>query len=88
MRMSGFLLINPTAVPPVTDYRDRRGHIRWIQQSTLAREDLANFCGFKIPAADVTLKEAALPLGFVSKEGFDLVVDPSKMVRPYVAACG
>jgi hypothetical protein len=37
---------------------------------------------------DVTLKEAALPLGFVSKEGFDLVVDPSKMVRPYVEACG
>jgi len=37
---------------------------------------------------DVTLKEAALPLGFVSKEGFDLVVDPSKMVRPYVAAGG
>jgi fumarate hydratase class II len=34
---------------------------------------------------DLTLKEAALQLGFVSEEEFDLVVDPAKMVRPYVA---
>jgi fumarate hydratase, class II len=34
---------------------------------------------------DLTLKEAALKLGFVSKEVFDRVVDPAKMVRPYVA---
>jgi fumarate hydratase, class II len=35
---------------------------------------------------DLTLKEAALQLGFVSEEEFDRVVDPVKMVRPYVAA--
>jgi fumarate hydratase class II len=35
---------------------------------------------------DLTLKEAALQLGFVSEEEFDRVVDPAKMVRPYVAA--
>ena len=34
---------------------------------------------------DLTLKEAALKLGFVSEEEFDRVVDPVKMVRPYVA---
>src|ERR1700691_6269832 len=34
---------------------------------------------------DLTLKAAALQLGFVSEEEFDRVVDPEKMVRPYVA---
>jgi len=37
---------------------------------------------------DLTLKEAAMQLGFVSSEEFDRVVDPAKMVRPYVAAAG
>jgi fumarate hydratase, class II len=35
---------------------------------------------------DLTLKEAALKLGFVTEAEFDRVVDPRKMVRPYVAA--
>jgi fumarate hydratase, class II len=34
---------------------------------------------------DLTLKEAALKLGFVSEDEFKRVVDPAKMVRPYVA---
>ena len=34
---------------------------------------------------DLTLKEAALKLGFVSEAEFDRIVDPAKMVRPYVA---
>jgi fumarate hydratase class II len=34
---------------------------------------------------DLTLKEAALKLGFVTEEEFDRIVDPAKMVRPYVA---
>jgi fumarate hydratase class II len=34
---------------------------------------------------DLTLRAAALQLGFVSEEEFDRVVDPVKMVRPYVA---
>jgi fumarate hydratase, class II len=34
---------------------------------------------------DLTLKQAALTLGFVTEEEFDRVVDPAKMVRPYVA---
>jgi fumarate hydratase class II len=34
---------------------------------------------------DLTLKEAALKLGFVTEDEFDRVVDPAKMVHPYVA---
>src|SRR5471032_842070 len=34
---------------------------------------------------DLTLKAAALQLGFVSEAEFDRVVDPRKMVKPYVA---
>jgi fumarate hydratase class II len=34
---------------------------------------------------DLTLKEAALKLGLVSSEDYDRIVDPKKMVRPYVA---
>ena len=35
---------------------------------------------------DLTLKQAALQLGFVDEATFDRVVDPAKMVKPYVAA--
>ncbi len=34
---------------------------------------------------DLTLKDAALKLGFVTEEEFDRIVDPAKMVSPYVA---
>jgi fumarate hydratase, class II len=37
---------------------------------------------------DLTLKDAALKLGFVTEELFDRVVDPAKMVKPYVAGNG
>jgi fumarate hydratase, class II len=35
---------------------------------------------------DLTLKAAAVKLGFVTEAEFDRVVDPKKMVKPYVAA--
>jgi fumarate hydratase class II len=35
---------------------------------------------------DLTLKAAALKLGLVTEAEFDRVVDPAKMVKPYVAA--
>ena len=35
---------------------------------------------------DLTLKEAALKLAFVSEDEFNRVVDPAKMVKPYVAS--
>lgn len=34
---------------------------------------------------ELTLKQAALKLGFVTEEEFDRVVDPARMVHPYVA---
>ena len=34
---------------------------------------------------DLTLKQAALKLGFVAEDEFNRVVDPAKMVHPYVA---
>ena len=34
---------------------------------------------------DLTLKEAALKLGFVTQAEFERVVEPRKMVHPYVA---
>jgi fumarate hydratase class II len=37
---------------------------------------------------DLTLKQATLKLGLVTEEEFDRVVDPAKMVRPYVAKVG
>jgi len=37
-------------------------------------------------ANDLTLKDAALKLGFVTEAEFNRVVDPSKMVKPYVAS--
>ena len=33
---------------------------------------------------DLTLKQAALKLGLVTEDEFDRVVDPAKMVHPYV----
>jgi fumarate hydratase, class II len=35
---------------------------------------------------DLTLKQAALLHGFVDEKTFDQIVDPAKMVKPYVAA--
>ena len=34
---------------------------------------------------DLTLKAAALKLGFVTEDEFNRVVDPAQMVKPYVA---
>jgi fumarate hydratase class II len=35
---------------------------------------------------DLTLRDAALALKYVSAEDFDRIIDPSKMVRPYIAS--
>jgi fumarate hydratase class II len=37
---------------------------------------------------DLTLKDAALKLGLISEKEFDRIVDPRKMVKPYVATAG
>lgn len=35
---------------------------------------------------DLSLKDAALKLGYVTSEEFDKIVDPKKMVKPYIAS--
>ena len=37
---------------------------------------------------DLTLRDSALQLGVISAAEFDRIVDPSKMVEPYVASSG
>lgn len=37
---------------------------------------------------ELTLKDAALQLGFVTEAEFDRIVDPVQMVHPYVAKAG
>ena len=43
---------------------------------------MTSACGTGSPSTPAT---TALKLGFVTEELFDRVVDPAKMVRPYVA---
>jgi len=37
---------------------------------------------------DLTLKAAALKLGLVTEDEFDRIVDPAKMVYPYIPKAG
>lgn len=50
--------------------------IGYDKASEIARHALAH---------DLTLKEAAMTLGYVSSDDFDRIVDPVKMVHPYIA---
>ena len=47
--------------------------------------DKAAEIAYHAAAHDSTLREAALALGYVGEAEFDRIVDPQKMVRPYVA---
>ena len=47
--------------------------------------DKASQIAHHADACDLTLKAAALELGFVTEEEFDRIVDPAKMVAPRVA---
>jgi fumarate hydratase, class II len=51
--------------------------IGYDKASTIAHYALDN---------DLSLKQAALKLAFVTEDEFDRVVDPARMVKPYVAA--
>jgi fumarate hydratase, class II len=51
--------------------------IGYDKASTIAHHALDN---------DLTLRAAALQLGFVTAEDFDRIVDPARMVKPYVAS--
>jgi fumarate hydratase, class II len=66
---------------------------RFVRRSLMLVTALAPVIGYDKAAEiahfadehDLTLKEAALKLGHVSEAEYDRIVDPKKMVRPYVA---
>ena len=73
---------------------NRRKIAEYVERSLMLVTALVPVIGYDKAAAiahhamahDQTLKEAALELGFVDEATFDRVVDPEKMVKPYVAA--
>ncbi|HEY7298854.1 MAG TPA: class II fumarate hydratase [Xanthobacteraceae bacterium] len=73
---------------------NRKKIAEYVERSLMLVTALAPVIGYEKAAKiahyaakhDLTLKEAALQLGFVDEETFDRVVDPAKMVKPYVAS--
>jgi hypothetical protein len=90
--------MNPRSdrIAPVRVIADHRRERRDQHQRTLPRACPTAFRSRpKVPSRahhamehDLTLKEAALRLGHVDESTFDRVVDPTKMVKPYVATTG
>ena len=72
---------------------NRRKIKQYVEESLMLVTALAPVIGYDKASQiahyamdnDLTLKAAALQLGFVTEAEFDRVVDPKKMVRPYVA---
>ena len=66
----------------------------YVERSLMLVTALAPVIGYDKASAiahhamerDVSLKAAALQLGFVTETEFDRIVDPRKMVKPYVAS--
>ena len=62
-----------------------------MQVTTLASVigyDKASTIAHQAMERDLSLKKAALQLGYVDEVTFDRMVDPAKMVKPYVATPG
>ena len=72
---------------------NRKRIAEYVERSLMLVTALAPVIGYDKASAiahhamdhDMTLKQAALSLGYVDEAMFDRVVDPAKMVRPYVA---
>ena len=72
---------------------NRKKIAEYVERSLMLVTALVPVIGYDKAAAiahhamahDQTLKEAALELGFVDEATFDRIVDPAKMVKPYVA---
>jgi fumarate hydratase, class II len=75
---------------------NRRKIDEYVERSLMLVTALSPVIGYDKASAiahhamdhDLSLKEAALQLGYVDEATFDRVVDPAKMVKPYVAAAG
>src|SRR5256885_16627574 len=72
---------------------NRKKIAEYVERSLMLVTALVPVIGYDKAAAiahhamahDQTLKEAALDLGFVDEATFDRIVDPTKMIKPYVA---
>jgi fumarate hydratase, class II len=72
---------------------NRKKIAEYVEHSLMLVTALAPVIGYDRASAiahhamdhDLTLKEAALKLGYVDEATFDRVVDPASMVKPYVA---
>jgi fumarate hydratase class II len=72
---------------------NRKKIAEYVQRSLMLVTALAPVIGYDKASKiahhamehDLTLKEAALQLGYIDEATFDRVVDPAKMVKPYVA---
>lgn len=60
--------------------------IRSLSRADLSGLDKASQIAHHATEHDLTLKESALRLGYISEAEFDRIVDPAKMVHPYVAS--
>jgi fumarate hydratase, class II len=72
---------------------NRKKIAEYVERSLMLVTALAPVIGYDKASAiahyamehDLTLKEAALQLAYVDEATFDRIVDPAKMVKPYVA---
>ena len=72
---------------------NRKKIAEYVERSLMLVTALAPVIGYDKASAiahhamdhDLTLKAAALHLGYVDEQAFDRIVDPAKMVKPYVA---
>ena len=72
---------------------NRKKIAEYVDRSLMLVTPLAPVIGYDKASAiahhamdhDLTLKAAALRLGYVDEQTFDRIVDPAKMVKPYVA---
>jgi fumarate hydratase class II len=75
---------------------NRKQIARFLEQSLMLVTALSPVIGYDNASRiahyandhDLTLRDAALKLGLIGGEEFDRIVDPLKMVRPYVAERG
>jgi fumarate hydratase class II len=68
----------------IKDYVDRSLMLVTALSPVIGYDKASHLAHFALDN-DLTLKAAALRLGFVTEEEFDRIVDPAKMVHPYVA---
>jgi fumarate hydratase, class II len=69
----------------INDYVERSLMLVTALSPVIGYEKAAKIAHYALEH-DLTLKAAGLKLGFVSEADFDRIVDPKKMVNPYVAS--